>query len=165
MAKVVSARAGKWATRLVGGVMVLAVAFVGGKEGLKTVAYRDVVGVPTVCFGETRGVAMGDRYTVDECKTMLGQGLVEFEQGMTACLDRPERIPDKSYVAFLSAAYNIGIKAFCHSSMQRLINAGDIRGACNALTNWTMAGGRVIAGLVKRRQEERSLCLQGVSGT
>jgi lysozyme len=151
-------------TRLIGGVLALAIAVVGGFEGLKTVAYRDIVGVPTVCFGETRGVDMGDRYTVEQCQVMLGDGLKEFEQGMTACLDHPERIPDKSYVAFLSATYNIGVKAFCGSSMRRLIDAGDIRGACDALLKWTKAGGKTIPGLVRRRNEERALCLDGVEG-
>ena len=42
---------------------LIAVGIVGGFEGLRTKAYRDVVGVPTICFGETRGVKMGDTAT------------------------------------------------------------------------------------------------------
>jgi lysozyme len=63
-------------------VVALAVALVGAWEGLRTKAYRDAVGVPTVCYGETRGVRMGDRYTVEQCKVMLGDGLVDFELGI-----------------------------------------------------------------------------------
>lgn len=40
-------------------------------EGLSTSAYRDPIGIPTVCVGETRGVKMGDRYTREECLEML----------------------------------------------------------------------------------------------
>lgn len=145
-------------------VGILAVAVVGDFEGLRTKAYRDVVGIPTVCFGETRGVKMGDRYTVEECRAMLGRGLVEFETGMTKCLKNPARIPDKTYVAFLSFAYNVGTGAFCKSTLARKANAGDLKGACNELPKWNKAGGKVVRGLTKRRAEERQLCLDGLVG-
>lgn len=141
---------------------VIAVATVGGYEGLRTKAYRDVVGIPTVCFGETRGVKMGDRYTVDECKAMLGDALVEFETGMRRCLKAPDQIPDKTYVAFLSLSYNIGQGAFCRSTVARRANAGNLKGACDAMLAWNKAGGRVIQGLVNRRKGERLLCLEGL---
>ncbi|ANL84689.1 lysozyme [Rhizobium phaseoli] len=139
----------------------LAVGFVGGKEGVSTKAYRDIVGVPTICFGETRGVKMGDTATMDECKAMLGDALVEFEDNMRACLTNPDKIPDKPYVSFLSLSYNIGSRAFCRSTVARKANAGDLVGACNAILAWNMAGGRVIKGLTLRRQEERRMCLEG----
>lgn len=140
----------------------LAVGIVGAWEGLRTKAYRDVVGIPTVCFGETRGVKMGDQYTVDECKAMLGDALVEFETNMRRCLNNPDKIPDKPYVAFLSLSYNIGTGAFCRSTVARKANAGDLKGACDAILMWNRAGGRVIQGLVNRRQDERKMCLEGV---
>ena len=149
-------------TRLVGAVLATAVATVGAWEGVRTVAYRDVVGIPTVCFGETRGVKMGDRYSIEECQSMLGDGLREFEHGMRACLREPDKLPDGAYVAFLSASYNIGTRAFCGSSMARLANAGDLRGACDALLRWNRAGGRVVKGLTNRREAERKLCLEGL---
>lgn len=141
---------------------LLAVAVVGHHEGVRTVAYRDAVGVPTVCFGETRGVKMGDRHSLDECKLMLKDGLVEFETGVRKCLNHPDNIPDKTYVALISFSWNVGTGAFCRSSVARRVNAWDLRGACEALMNWTRAGGRVLPGLVKRRREERALCLEGL---
>ena len=57
----------------------LAVGFVGGKQGVSTRAYCDIAGVPTICFVETPDVKMGDIATMDECKAMLGDALVEFE--------------------------------------------------------------------------------------
>lgn len=140
----------------------LAIGLVGGYEGLRTKAYYDVVGVPTVCFGETRGVEMGDSYTVDECKAMLGTALTEFETGMRKCMVRPDAVPDKPYVAFLSFTYNVGVGAFCKSTLARKLNSGDMRGACNELAKWNRAGGRVIRGLIRRRAEERALCLSGL---
>lgn len=140
----------------------LAVGLVGGWEGMKTVAYRDIVGVPTVCFGETRGVEMGDRYTVEECQVMLGDALMEFEAGIRRCLTNPDAIPEKSYVAFLSLSYNIGVGAFCSSTVVRRANAGNIEGACEAIVMWNRAGGKVVQGLVNRRADERRICLEGV---
>jgi lysozyme len=105
---------------------------------------------------------MGDVYTVDECKAMLGDALIEFETGMRKCMIRPDSVPDKPYVAFLSFTYNVGVGAFCKSTLARKVNSGDLRGACNELPKWNRAGGRVIRGLTIRRAEERKLCLEGV---
>lgn len=140
------------------------VGVVGPFEGVRLVAYRDIVGVPTVCYGETRGVRMGDRYTAEECLEMLGDGIVEFEQEIRKCLKAPDTIPDGPYIAFNSLAYNIGAKAFCGSTLVRLANAGDLEGACRQLPRWNRAGGRVVKGLVNRRAEEMRICLEGLDG-
>lgn len=142
--------------------LAAAIALIGTWEGVRTVAYKDIVGVPTVCFGETRGVKMGDRYTMEECRAMLGDGIVEFEAGMRKCLTNPDTVPEKTYVSFLSVSYNIGIGAFCKSTIARKANAGDYRGACDALLAWNKAGGRVVQGLVNRRADERRICLSGL---
>lgn len=142
--------------------LAAAIALIGTWEGVRTVAYKDIVGVPTVCFGETRGVKMGDRYTMEECRAMLGDGIVEFEAGMRKCLTNPDTVPEKTYVSFLSVSYNIGIGAFCKSTIARKANAGDYRAACDALLAWNKAGGRVVQGLVNRRADERRICLSGL---
>lgn len=139
-----------------------AIALVGAWEGLRTVAYRDVVGIPTVCYGETRGVKMGDRYTKAECDAMLGDGLKDFEAGMRRCLKQPDKIPAKTYVAFLSFSYNVGTGAFCRSTLVKKANRGDLRGACHELPKWVNAGGRRIKGLVNRRKDELRICLDGL---
>lgn len=141
----------------------LAIGAVGAFEGLRTRAYLDIVGVPTVCYGETRGVSLGDQYTVEECKAMLGDGLLEFEQGMLKCIIDPASVPDKSYVAFLSFSYNVGTGAFCKSTLVRKLNSGNLLGACDELLKWVNAGGKVVQGLVNRRNEERALCLEGLA--
>ena len=146
------------------GVAAIAVVLVGGFEGMKTVAYLDPVGIPTHCFGETRGVKLGDVATPDQCKAMLRNRLEEDSAGIDRCL--PPDVPDPSYIAFLSAAYNIGVPAFCSSSMAKRTRAGDLEGGCNALPLWdkvTIHGVKVaLPGLTRRRAEERALCLTGV---
>lgn len=141
--------------------IALAVAFIGPWEGVELRAYRDIVGVPTICYGETRGVQMGDTATLPECQSMLAKGVAEFAEGIRPCL--PQVLPDKTRAAFISAAYNVGIAGFCGSSMSRRAKAGDLRGACDALLMWNKAGGKVVRGLTRRREAERELCLAGLA--
>ena len=142
--------------------MAAAVALVGAWEGMKLVAYKDIVGVPTVCFGETRGVKMSDAYTKEQCQVMLGDGLVEFEAGMRRCLNTPDKVPDGPYIAALSLSYNIGTGAFCRSTVRKEYNLGNYRAGCDAFMMWNRAGGRVVKGLTNRRRDERRICLNGI---
>lgn len=150
-------------TRLTGAMAAATIVFVGGWEGLRLTAYEDVVGVPTVCYGETLGVELGDRHTKAECDAMLLTSLRRHEAGMRRCLTRPDSLPAKSYVAFVSLTYNIGIGAFCRSTARRRLDRGDLQGACNAATWFNKAGGRTLRGLVNRRSAEHRLCLEGLS--
>ncbi len=151
-------------TRLAGAVIAVIVAFVGAWEGLKTEAYRDIVGIPTICYGETKGVKMGDAATKAQCDAMLIKSLKRHEAGMRECLKYPDKIPIKTYVAFVSLTYNVGVGNFCRSTARRRLNAGNWAGACKAATWFNRAGGRKVQGLVNRRQAEYKLCMQGAQG-
>lgn len=140
----------------------LAVSFVGNWEGLKLYAYKDVVGVWTACYGETKDIKRGMKFTKSQCDVMFIDSLTKHEAGMRKCLKNPDALSDKTYVSMVSVTYNIGIGGFCGSSMARKLNAGDIRGACDSLLAWNKAGGKVVKGLTNRRQEERKLCLAGL---
>lgn len=149
-----------------GSAAALAIAtLIGGFEGVRTYAYQDPVGIPTICFGETRDVRMGEHKTLSECRAMLADRVVDFSRGVDACLKDEAAIPDETYGAFVSLAYNIGVGAFCHSTLARKANAGDLRGACGQFPLWNKAHGIVLPGLVKRRAEEQALCLAGVEGS
>jgi lysozyme len=141
------------------GWCALAVACVSGFEGLRTVAYSDPVGIPTICFGETKGVRLGQRATVDECRGMLADSLQIANRGVDSCVH--SYLPDTRRAALVSFAYNVGVTSLCGSTLVRKLNAGDVRGACNELPRWNRAGGIVLPGLTKRREAERELCLQG----
>lgn len=136
-----------------------AVAMIGAFEGLRTTAYRDVANIPTICFGETEGVRMGDRYTVEQCKAMFVRRLEDYALPVEACIKRP--MPDTTYIAFVSLAYNIGTGGFCKSSVARLYNQGRTKEACDFMLNYNRAKRKVFPGLERRRQAERKLCLQG----
>lgn len=146
----------------VGAVAGLAItaSFIGGWEGLETKAYRDVIGVWTVCYGETKGVQPGDEHTKAECDEMLGVELARYEAAIDKCL--MAKVPTGAKIAFLSWAYNVGPGAACRSTLMRKANLGDLEGACNELPRWNRAGGRVIRGLTNRRMSERKMCLKAV---
>lgn len=129
-------------------------------EGRELRAYRDIVGVWTICDGDTRGVVPGLVETPAGCDTRLAQNVRLYEAAIRPCL--PLDLPAETRGAFVSTAYNIGPDAFCKSSMSSRALAGDRTGACDALLLWTKAGGRVVRGLVNRRAAERELCLAGL---
>lgn len=151
--------------RTIAGVIVaLAVAatpLVSQWEGLRTQAYQDVVGVWTVCFGETKGVKPGDTHTKAECEAMLDEELREYAVALGKCLKAP--LPEGAAVAFLSWSYNVGTGAACRSTAVRKANAGDLFGACDELLRWTRAGGQVRPGLVNRRRAEHALCVRSLT--
>ena len=64
-------------------------------------------------------------------------------------------------MACVDAAYNIGVGAFCGSSMARRANAGDMVGACDPLLMWNKGGGKRCAGR-RAGTAERDLCLGGL---
>lgn len=142
--------------KVAGTWLAIAIVSVGTFEGVRTVAYRDPVGIPTVCFGETKNVRMGDKHTLEECKNMLGDRLVEFNEGVSSCVKAPMSEPRRA--AMVSFAYNVGTGAFCNSTLVRKLNAND-PSACDELLKWTKAKGMTLPGLVRRRAEERELCL------
>lgn len=144
----------------------VAVPFIGKWEGLRLEAYRDIVGVWTVCYGETKGVRPGQAYTKAECDAMLEREALSYRAGLHKYLTpatRTTRLPVRRDVAFTSLAYNVGVGGAGKSTAVRRLNAGDVAGACDALTWWNKAGGRVVRGLVRRRGEEHGFCMAGVS--
>lgn len=129
-------------------------------------AYRDIVGVPTLCYGETLGVRMGDRATDAECRDKLEHRLTDdFRAGLHRYFTdttRANRLTAERDAAYVSLAYNVGIRGAGRSTATRRLNGGDIAGGCAALGWWNKAGGRVVRGLVNRRAEETALCLRGL---
>lgn len=138
--------------------ITIATVLVGFFEGKKNDAYLDVVGVPTICYGETKNVRLGDHKTDKECDAML-QG--ELQKTLQA-VDRFVKVPLKETqrAALASFVYNVGEGAFARSTLLKKLNRGDVAGACKELDKWVYAGGRKWKGLMTRREVEKWLCLQ-----
>lgn len=134
----------------------IAVPFIIRWEGLENRPYRDIVGVWTVCSGETN-VPMRE-YTDAECDAITRASVSRYMDRVLAC--SPDLIDYPSTLAAItSLSYNIGSNAYCRSTAARRINSGNMSGGCTALTWWTRAGTRVVQGLVNRRRAEYTLCM------
>jgi lysozyme len=143
------------------GAVALATPLVMKWEGVSLKAYPDKLayGLPTVCYGETEGVKLGQRYTLAQCREMLEKKLPRYGNEIARCIKVP--VTEEALAAFIVFSYNVGSGGFCGSQTVKRLNAGDVKGACEGLRNWIKAGGHEVQGLVNRRADERDLCLSG----
>lgn len=127
-------------------------------EGYRGKAYEPVPGdVPTIGFGTTEGVRMGDSITPERALVRLLRDANKFEQAVREC--SPVPMYQHEFDAYVSLTYNIGAGAYCKSTLVRKLKAGDYAGACREILRWNRFQGRELAGLTKRRQEEYRKCL------
>lgn len=141
----------------------LAVPVIAEFEGYVPVGYPDPalgVKLPTACYGSTKGIVLGRRYTETECANLLAADVVAHGVDISPCL--PVDLPIETRAAFTSFGFNVGASKFCASTLSRKARAGDLRGACGELSKWVFAGGVRLKGLERRRAAERELCLRGL---
>lgn len=137
------------------GLSALALVSIALHEGFRDRAYDDGVGIQTIGFGSTRGVKPGDRITVERALIRLADDVAVHERGLRQCLgDTP--LHQYEWDALTSWAFNVGVR--CDSTLIAKAKAGDYEGMCRELLRWTRAGGKELAGLVKRRQDEYRQC-------
>lgn len=126
-------------------------------EGFSEKAYIPIPGdVPTIGFGSTDGVRMGDTITPQKALERLMRDVGVAESAIGRCVKVP--LSQSEYDAFTSFAFNVGGKAFCESTLVKKLNAGDYDGACDELERWVYSQKKVVPGLVNRRQVESRLC-------
>ncbi len=152
-------------------------------EGMDRVARYDKIGTGhplTWCYGQTpadaSGVKPGQVFTKVECDAQIAKSLPKYLDGVVTGYKGardPRTIPVKVWSALVDAAYNAGVGAVLKSPMMARLNAGDLRGACEAFAGWYVrSAGVVRPGLIARRsgrpgdvrKSERALCLEGVEG-
>ena len=124
-------------------------------EGLYLQAYRCPAGVPTIGYGHTAGVAMGQTITQQQADDYLRRDVRMFERAVERLVKVP--LTQGQFDALVSFAFNLGEGALAQSTLLRLLNAGDYAGAAAQFDRWNKAGGRVLPGLVRRRAAERAL--------
>jgi lysozyme len=124
-------------------------------EGLSLKAYKCPADVWTIGYGTTRGVKPGQVISVAEAEAMLRADVDRFAKGVAESVKVP--LAQHQFDALVSFAYNVGLGAFRTSTMLRLINKGELASAAKQFARWNRAGGRVLAGLTRRREAERKL--------
>lgn len=127
-------------------------------EGCRLKACRCPAGVLTAGYGSTGPhVKPTTVYTLEQAETRLRLDLMRFEQ---AVIRGANDFSQHQFDAMVSLAFNVGIGAFEKSTLLRKHNAGDHEGAAREFGRWNKAGGRVLAGLTRRRAAEAVLYLK-----
>lgn len=133
-------------------------------EGLSLKPYLDVVGVATIGYGSTyyedgRLVTMEDEPITEERATELLQYTTDKIFGSFVNKVVKVEINQNQFDALVSFAYNLGNQSLKESTLLRHLNDGNYEDAANQFTRWVRAGGKVLAGLVRRREAEKELFL------
>lgn len=130
-------------------------------EGLRTTAYLDAVGIPTICYGHTKTAKLGQQKTKAECVTLLHAEAKEYVDGVYKLTY--VQLTQGQLDALVSFSYNVGLGAYRSSTLRRKLNAGDYCGAALEFRRWNKAGGRVLRGLTERRAAEESRFREGLT--
>lgn len=133
-------------------------------EGVKLTAYADPIGIPTIGIGTTRyengaKVKLGDVITEERALQLLAHDVTKFAQAVNSRIKTT--IHQHHFDALVSFTYNVGIGNFEASTLLKLLNRADFNGASKEFVRWNKAGGKVLAGLTRRRQAEAELFLTG----
>jgi len=131
-------------------------------EGCKLTAYKDAVGVWTLGYGHTNAAGLpkvrpGMKITAAEAEEILIADLVQYENEVRKAVKVPLR--QYQFDALVSFCFNLGPTNLNRSTLLRKLNASDYGGAAEQFLVWNRAGGRVLAGLTRRRKAERAMFL------
>ena len=159
-------RVGKSVTGVSAAAMIAMSVLIMPWESVRYKAYVDMAGVLTVCYGHTGADIAPDKiYTHEECVALLVADTKKHEAYIDRATTRP--IPDLTKAAFISFVFNTG--RFKGTTLEKKVNAGDLRGACDQLSRWVYVKGEVVNGLMNRRvlgdatrYSERTICLMGL---
>ena len=135
----------------------------GELEGIVLRPYRDSVGIPTIGIGSTyyedgTKVKMSDKAITKERAIQLAKNVVKSFEAQVNKSILPTMVQNQ-FDAMVLLCYNIGESGFARSSVVRNFNAGNIQKAADSFLLWNKAGGKVVRGLVNRRNIERTLFL------
>ena len=122
-------------------------------EGLRLTAYKCPAGVPTIGYGHTKNVKMGDVITLEQANMYLLQDL----KGSIFCVNEYDKIynfTQNEFDALVSFTFNCG-----KGNLTKLTGKGTRSKALigQKILAYNKAGGRVLNGLVRRRQAEHDL--------
>lgn len=126
-------------------------------EAYRGTAYLDSGKVATLGYGETKGVKMGDKTTPDRALVQLLASVNEHADGIRECITVP--LYPHEFEAYSSFAFNVGVGAFCQSTLIKLLNESRYDEACKQILRWNKVNGKVIRGLTIRRESEYRTCI------
>jgi lysozyme len=136
-------------------VSIAGIRFLEALEGFRANAYLDSGGVPTIGYGWTVGVKMGDTCTQEEAEEWLIREVQKIAGFLENCVK--VSLKQSQVDALASFIYNVGRGAFMNSTMLKMLNKGEFEGAANEFGKWNHVAGKVNEGLSNRRRAERIL--------
>ena len=145
---------------LIGAAALAATALIIPFEGKRTVTYLDPPGIPTICYGHTSGVKLGQIASDSDCVAFLESDIKIVDEALNRLIKVP--VSDKYKAALISFTFNVGQGNFAKSTLLKKLNAGDKVGACNQIVRWVYVGKIKYEGLMRRRIQEKALCLEGI---
>ncbi len=102
-------------------------------EGFSGDAYLDSAGIPTICYGETKGVKMGQKRSLSDCQKQLIESVGEHAKALEGL---PVSLPDVVVLGSIDMAYNVGVSGFYNSRVHRLLSEGNYKEAGAAVLEW-----------------------------
>lgn len=102
-------------------------------EGLSLTAYKDSAGVPTICYGETKGVKMGQRASLSDCQKQLIQSAGEHAKALDGL---PVQLSDVALIGSVDFIYNVGVTGFNGSAVKRHLKSLNYSAASKAVLDW-----------------------------
>lgn len=134
-----------------------------GFEGKRLTSYDDGVGVWTIGYGTIKypngvRVRKGDTCTEQQAEDYLRNDLAKFEAAINKLVK--VTLTQNQFDALASFTYNLGETNLANSTLLKKLNKGDYQGAADQFLVWNKAGGKVMKGLVRRREAERALFLK-----
>lgn len=129
-------------------------------EGLRLAPYKDVGGRYTIGYGHlmTALEPIAD-ISADEAWHLLHDDLDRAQHGLNLCLFGTP-VTQNQFDALMSWIFNLGAEALEHSTLLKLLRAGDHQGAADEIPKWSHVDGEQVPGLLARRQAERTLFLK-----
>ena len=134
-------------------------------EGVRCKPYRDCVGLWTVGVGHLigDGKSLPDEwnktFTMEEVDALLRKDLGRFERGVQKFCPVP--LKQGEFDALVSFSFNLGLGVLQRSTLRQKILRGDKTGASEEILKYNKAGGKIVKGLVTRRNDEYQLFLRG----
>lgn len=127
-------------------------------EGCKLVAYLDSGNVPTIGYGHTRGVKIGDKITQAQADAWLIEDMKSAENDVTRLAK--VALTQNQFNACVDFVFNLGGTNFAKSTLLKFINEGKFKEAANEFPKWNKCAGKELVGLTRRRLAEQSLFLK-----
>ena len=124
-------------------------------EGCELEAYQCSAGVWTIGYGHTKGVTPSDSISQEEAEQMLVDELHEYESYVNEYVT--VALSQNQFDALVSWVYNLGPANLSASTMLKVLNSGEYEDVPAQMKRWNKAGGKVLEGLIRRREAEACL--------